>query len=78
MTTGLAARMEDMPENRTHLSFTDTSRKGCLICFGSEDLSSVFNWNTKRLLIYLEAGYTGAIGVSPHHVLQILHGRAGC
>jgi hypothetical protein len=31
----------------------------------------MFNWNTKQLFIYLEAEYTNAKGVSPHHALRI-------
>jgi signal peptidase complex subunit 3 len=36
--------------------------------FGSliKDLSSLFNWNTKQLFVYLEAEYTNAKGVSKH------------
>jgi len=31
-----------------------------------KDLSSLFNWNTKQLFVYLEAEYTNAKGVSKH------------
>jgi hypothetical protein len=33
-----------------------------------KDLSSLFNWNTKQLFVYLEAEYSNAKGVSKHRL----------
>lgn len=44
------------------------------LCPWIADLSSLFNWNTKQLFVYLEAEYTNAKGVSPHHVPCISYG----
>jgi hypothetical protein len=35
-----------------------------------KDLSSLFNWNTKQLFVYLEAEYTNAKGVSKHKLFE--------
>jgi signal peptidase complex subunit 3 len=40
----------------------------------NKDLSSLFNWNTKQLFVYLEAEYTNAKGVSSRHVPRISYG----